>query len=86
VVSLQGGELSLYASEHRRLSRRYRAMAELVLCLSRHPRIRDRAVAHLAAHPERFERLLAIADDRAPWSSLLFHGGDRRPVPASVIK
>jgi flavin-dependent dehydrogenase len=85
-VSLCGGDLASYASEHRRLSRRYRSMAELVLCLSRHPRIRDRVVAHLASHPELFERLLAIADDRAPWSSLLFHGGDRRPLPASVIK
>ena len=86
VLSLRGDDLASYASEHRRLSRRYRGMAELVLCLSRHPRIRDRVVAHLASHPDRFERLLAIADDRAPWSSLVFQGGDRRPLPASVIK
>jgi flavin-dependent dehydrogenase len=85
-VSLCRGDLASYASEHRRLSRRYRIMAELVLCLSRHPRIRERVVAHLASHPELFERFLAIADDRAPWSSLLFQGADRRPLPASVIK
>lgn len=85
-ASLRRGDLSSYAGEHRRLSRRYRGMAELVLCLSRRPRIRDRVVAHLASHPDLFERLVAIADDRAPWSTLLFHGGDRRPLPASGIE
>jgi flavin-dependent dehydrogenase len=86
VSSLREGDLSSYEAEHRRLSRRHRAMAELVLYLSRQPRLRDRVVRHLASHPDLFERFLAIADDRAPWSSLLFQGADRRPLPASVVK
>jgi flavin-dependent dehydrogenase len=59
-LSLQSGNLQAYQTAHRRLARRPAAMGRLLLMLDRHPRLRERALRTLAAHPEVFARTLAV--------------------------
>jgi flavin-dependent dehydrogenase len=54
------GELSLYQREHRKLMRRPRAMARLMLTLDRRPRLQHRTLQTFAEYPEIFRRLLAL--------------------------
>jgi flavin-dependent dehydrogenase len=48
-----------YEIAHRRLSRRPRLMADLMLTMDQRPQLRRRVLPALAAHPELFARLLA---------------------------
>jgi flavin-dependent dehydrogenase len=58
--ALASGDLSRYQAAHRRLARRPTLMGRTLLLLDRQPKIRHRALQVLAAHPDLFERLLAI--------------------------
>lgn len=52
--------LNLYESAHRRLARRPRFIADLMLTMDRRPSLRRRALRALAKHPELFGGLLAM--------------------------
>lgn len=60
-LSLREGGLSSYERAHRRVMRRYRRTAEIVLALAAHPRLRRSVVSALAGHTVLFERLLDLA-------------------------
>ncbi len=76
--ALRSGNLDSYRTQHRKLSRRPRLMASLLLLLDRHPSIQKRALASLASRPATFEALLAIhvgersISDLLSWRSLDF--------------
>jgi 2-polyprenyl-6-methoxyphenol hydroxylase-like FAD-dependent oxidoreductase len=53
-------DLRLYQAAHRRLARRPRMMAHLLLLLDSSPRLRTRVLRSMEMHPEVFARLLAI--------------------------
>ena len=57
--SLTSGNTRDYTSAHRRISRRPRVMAELMLSLSRHPKGTEAAISLLEAFPRLFARLVA---------------------------
>jgi menaquinone-9 beta-reductase len=57
--AFQAEDLSLYQAEHRRLGRRPRLMAGLMLLLDRRSRLRRRVMRALASHPCVFARMLA---------------------------
>ena len=58
-TALERGDLSLYEDEHRRIGRRARLMAELLLMLDRSARVRRGAIAAMAWHPPLFAGMLA---------------------------
>jgi flavin-dependent dehydrogenase len=47
-----------------------RPLTRLALALSRHPALAERAIRGLARHPDVFERLLAVACETAPYTSI----------------
>jgi flavin-dependent dehydrogenase len=53
-------DLTLYQAAHRRLARRPRMMAHLLLLLDNRPKLRTRVLHSMETHPEVFARLLAI--------------------------
>lgn len=58
--ALASGDLGKYQAAHRRLARRPALMGRLLLQLDGQPRMRDRAMRTLAAHPDLFARLLSV--------------------------
>jgi len=58
--ALAADNLNQYQAAHRRLARRPRFMAQLMLTLDRFPRLRPRVLQALAFQPKIFERLLAV--------------------------
>jgi menaquinone-9 beta-reductase len=58
--AMERRDLGLYESTHRRLAVRPRFMAELMLTMDRHPRLRKRALPALASHPDLFRGLVAM--------------------------
>jgi flavin-dependent dehydrogenase len=58
--AMEAGDLSLYQAEHRRIGRRPRLMADLMLLLDGRERLRTRALGALAADPRLFARMLAL--------------------------
>ena len=58
--AMERGDLAVYERAHRRLSRRPRLMAKLLLTLDLWPVARRLALPALAAWPGSFERLLAV--------------------------
>jgi flavin-dependent dehydrogenase len=57
--AMERRDAGYYESEHRRLSRRPRMMADLMLTMDRYPWLRRWALPALAGHPLLFARLLA---------------------------
>jgi len=57
---LAQNNLTRYQSEHRRLLRRPAMMAQLMLLMARHPRLRRRAMRIFESSPHSFARLLAM--------------------------
>src|SRR6266852_1163440 len=57
---LEAEDLRIYQAAHRRLTRRPTLMGRLLLLLDNQPRLRNRAMHALAAHPELFARLVAV--------------------------
>jgi flavin-dependent dehydrogenase len=53
-------DLSAYQDSHRRITRRPKAMARLLLLMDRNPTIRRRVLRALASETDAFSRLLAI--------------------------
>jgi flavin-dependent dehydrogenase len=58
--ALSTGKLERYTEAHRRIARTPGRMARLLLLLDRHPMLRRRSIAALAAHPECFAKLLGV--------------------------
>jgi flavin-dependent dehydrogenase len=58
--AMESGDLAQYESAHRRLGVRPRFMADLMLSVDRWPKLRQRALPALAAHPDLFSGLLAM--------------------------
>jgi menaquinone-9 beta-reductase len=58
--ALEAGDLRDYQAAHRRLTRRPTLMARLLLLLDNRPKLRNRAMRALAAHPDLFARLVAV--------------------------
>ena len=58
--ALAAGDLSRYQAAHRRLARRPTLMGRMLLLLDRQPKVRQRAMRVLSAHPDLFARLLAV--------------------------
>lgn len=58
--ALVAGNLDMYESAHRKLSRRPRFMADLLLMLDGRPNLQYRALHYLARHPQVFRYLLAL--------------------------
>lgn len=59
-AAMEAGDLRDYQNAHRRIARRPRWMAHLLLLLDGHPALRRRLINTLAAHPEGFGRLLRV--------------------------
>ncbi len=65
--ALKGGDLRAYAAEHRRMMRRPRFMADVMLMFDRFPGLRVRAMYALEAKPALFSTLLAMhVGERSP--------------------
>lgn len=58
--AMESGDIAHYESAYRRLAVRPRFMANLMLSVDRWPRLRQRALPALAAHPDLFTGLLAM--------------------------
>jgi flavin-dependent dehydrogenase len=58
--AMEAGDLSLYQAEHRRIGRRPRLMADLMLLLDGRRDLRTRALGALSADPRLFSRMLAM--------------------------
>lgn len=58
--AFESGDLSRYQAAHRRLARRPSLMGRLLLLLDHQPKLRQRSLRILEAHPELFARLLAV--------------------------
>jgi len=58
--ALEAGDLHDYQIAHQRLTRRPTMMGRLLLLLDGRPKLRDRAMRALAAHPDLFARLVAV--------------------------
>jgi flavin-dependent dehydrogenase len=59
-ASFESGDLRSYQVEHRKLARRPRWMAHLILNLDGNPRLQHRTLQVFEKHPEVFRRLLAL--------------------------
>lgn len=79
IKALKAGDLAMYDLLHRRLMRRPRTMASLMLLLERNSQLQRRALAALERQPNVFESLLAIhvgaASFRHLWSPHLLDFG-----------
>ena len=71
-AALAHDNLEQYQAAHDRISRRPRAMAQLLLLLARHPGLCRRVLRTFAQNPQTFERLLAV------------HVGARPPLQIGV--
>ncbi len=60
VKAIKNDDLALYESAHRKIMRRPRAMARLLLLMDRNPSIRRRVLHAFSSEPSVFSRLLAI--------------------------
>jgi menaquinone-9 beta-reductase len=70
--AVEAQDLKMYQRAHRDIGRVPNALTELTLFLERHPRLRRRAFAALAAEPAIFERFLAIhCRAAAPFETVL---------------
>jgi flavin-dependent dehydrogenase len=58
--ALEAEDLGSYQAAHRRLTRRPALMGRLLLLLDSQPKLRNRAMRALAAHPNLFARLVAV--------------------------
>jgi 2-polyprenyl-6-methoxyphenol hydroxylase-like FAD-dependent oxidoreductase len=58
--ALQAGDLRLYQQAHSRLRRLPAAMAQVLLLLDAHPKLRNRSLRLLERHPDLFQLLLGI--------------------------
>jgi flavin-dependent dehydrogenase len=58
--AMESGDLASYETSHRRLARRPRFMADLMLTMDHWPGLRRRALPALASHPHLFGGLLAM--------------------------
>ena len=58
--ALKSGDLCKYQAAHRRLAWRARLMGRLLLLLDNQPRLLNRAMRTLSAHPDLFARLVAV--------------------------
>jgi menaquinone-9 beta-reductase len=58
--ALEAEDLGSYQAAHRRLTRRPALMGRLLLLLDSQPKLRNRAIRALAAHPNLFARLVAV--------------------------
>jgi menaquinone-9 beta-reductase len=58
--AMEAGDLTEYQAEHRRIGRRPRLMADVMLLFDGRERLRTRALAALAADPRLFARMLAM--------------------------
>jgi flavin-dependent dehydrogenase len=58
--ALESGDLRKYQAAHQRLARRPGLMGRLLLLLGNQPKLRNRAMRTLAAHPDLFARLVAV--------------------------
>ncbi|HRC88365.1 MAG TPA: hypothetical protein PK413_22485, partial [Thermoanaerobaculia bacterium] len=67
---LRQGDLARYRRRHAAIGRLPNAITRLVLALERHPKLRRRAIAALAAEPELFNRLVGIHSRALPLSQL----------------
>jgi menaquinone-9 beta-reductase len=70
-VALEHDDVAGYQRAHRRLSRRPRAMATLMLTMDRWPRFGRQALPALARTPELFRELLALHVGARPAASVL---------------
>jgi 2-polyprenyl-6-methoxyphenol hydroxylase-like FAD-dependent oxidoreductase len=59
-AALEAQDLRIYQAAHRRLTRRPTLMGRLLLLLDSRPKLCNRAMRALAAHPELFARLVAV--------------------------
>ena len=59
-AAMRAGDLALYQRAHETIMRRPLMMAELMLMMDRHPRLRHRVLRVLASEPHLFERMLAV--------------------------
>lgn len=77
--ALVAGNLDLYETAHRRLARRPRFMADLLLLLDGRPNLQYRALHYLARHPQVFRFLLAwhVGQVRNP---IRYSDGRRTPA------
>jgi len=73
--SLAAGNLSLYESGHAALLALPQRMASLLLLLDRHPQLRARTLAALAANPAIFRALLSVHVGEVPLSRFIFQNG-----------
>lgn len=58
--AVKAGDLKLYEASHRKLSRRPRSMAALLLLLDKYSLVQRQTLTTLAAYPRLFELLLAL--------------------------
>jgi flavin-dependent dehydrogenase len=58
--AMESGDLAAYQAEHRRIGRRPRLMADMMLLLDGRRRLRTRALEVLSADPRLFARMLAL--------------------------
>jgi len=71
---LESGDLARYQSEHRRLARRPRGMARLMLTLDGRPRLQRRTLQVFQERPEIFRRLVALHVGALPPTQLVWDG------------
>jgi len=68
--ALEAGDLDLYQAEHRRIGKRPKFMADLMLLLDRRRRLRRRVIGAMVAEPRHFSRMLAMhVGELAPFDS-----------------
>ena len=72
--ALAEGRLDGYQAAHRSIGRRPARMAEMLLMLDRHARLRSRALCALAADPALFSRLLAMHVEEHSLTRFLANG------------
>jgi flavin-dependent dehydrogenase len=65
--ALAAGKPARYVLAHRRIAKNSHRMARLLLLLDRHPQLRIRFIAELAAQPERFAVLLRVHLGEESW-------------------
>jgi flavin-dependent dehydrogenase len=82
--AMVSGNLSEYQRAHRRIASRPMLMGNLMLFLSRHPRLRARSIRAMQQEPQLFSRLLSAHVGKASFANLLTNGallGLRLTVP-----
>jgi menaquinone-9 beta-reductase len=71
---LPSGDLTNYEAEHKKLSRRPRWMARLMLTMNGRPRLQRRTLQVFQKHPEIFRRLVALHIGELPPTRLVWDG------------